>query len=80
MHTQKSSALWVKFTAVNVLFETKLLPHHQHFPDVIPSQKELTRGEVIEKILDVAIIEDSLQATPVDRLQFQDVWRNDVVS
>src|SRR5580765_6474764 len=42
------------------------LPHHKHFPHVVPSQEELDGGEVAEQSLDVSVVEDTLQAKAVD--------------
>ncbi len=41
------------------------LPHHQHFPDIVPSEEELNGGEVAEEGFDVAIVEDALQAETI---------------
>ena len=38
------------------------LANDQHFADIVAGEKELDRGEIPEKIFDVAIIKYSLQA------------------
>ena len=38
------------------------LPHDQHFADVVARQEEFDGGKVPEKILDMPVVEHSLQA------------------
>src|ERR1700730_4224883 len=36
------------------------LANYQHFPDVVAGEKELDGSEIVEKILDVPVVEDAL--------------------
>ena len=38
-----------------------VLANDQHFPDMVAGKKKLDRSEIVEQILDVTIVEDSLQ-------------------
>ena len=48
------------------------LPDDQYFSYVVARQEEFDRGEVAEKILDVAIIENALQAEGAGGLPYFD--------
>src|SRR5258708_15551939 len=69
-----------KFYKRNGLFSVEVLANHQDFPNVIPAEKELARGKVLEQVFDVPIIEDPLQLKPLNRLKFEGIFLNDVVA
>jgi|SRR6185312_7406073 len=56
------------------------LSHHEHFPDIVAGKEELQRSVVMKQILDVAIIEDALQAELRSMLQAQGVGALDVIA
>src|ERR1041384_695506 len=55
------------------------LSNHQHFPDVIAPQEDLTRSKVFEQVLNMAIVEDPLQWETLNRLQLQRIRLNNVM-
>src|SRR5690349_6679464 len=56
------------------------LSDNQHFPDVVAGEEELQRSVVMEKIFDVAIIEDALQPELRTMLKSQGIGSMDVVA
>src|SRR5690349_5633465 len=56
------------------------LSDNQHFPDIVAGEEELQRSVVMEKIFDVAIIEDALQPELGTVLQTQSVDALDVIA
>src|ERR1043166_6220716 len=83
-NTHTSLLASVKFTA-SLGNETQnsrashALSNHQHFPDVIAPQEELTRSKVFEQVLNMAIVEDPLQWETLNRLQLQRIRLNNVM-
>jgi hypothetical protein len=55
-------------------------PNHQNFADVIPAKEKLAGGEILEEILDVAVIEDPLQLKALNRLEFKRIFLDDMVA
>ena len=68
------------------------LPHHQHFANVVARQEKFDRGEVPEEILDMPVVEHSLQARrftfvggmsrqcELDLVHFERVGSSDVIA
>ena len=56
------------------------LPNHQNFSNIVPAEKELTRGEVFEQIFDVPVIKNPLQLKALDRFKFKRIFLDNVMS
>src|SRR5271166_3141600 len=56
------------------------LPNHQHFANVVTPKEKLHGRIIAEEILNVPVVEDALQFVGAGGLQFQRVFRGNVVA